>query len=67
MNLSSLTALVRSTPLLSDAERAYWLEHLPTMKPNQCERLETILNSPDEGPFASAITQFFQMLGNDNA
>ena len=56
MDIASLTQLVTTTPILSEAERTYWLEHLPTMKPEQCVELEQILNAPIELPLGSVIT-----------
>ncbi|MSR87512.1 hypothetical protein EXS70_05105 [Candidatus Peribacteria bacterium] len=64
MNLSELTQLVTGTPLLTEPERTYWLSHLPTMKPEQCSRLEQILSQPVELPFGDVITGFFQSMMN---
>ena len=62
MDLPTLTKLVRTTPILNEAERTWWLTYLPTMKPEQCERLEQILTQPINLPFGAIITNFFRGL-----
>lgn len=67
MDLAALTSLVMSSPLLTEPERAYWLQHLPGMTPGQCARLEQILNQPIELPFAGVIANVLQSITGKQA
>lgn len=67
MDLAALTSLVATTPLLTEPERAYWLQHLPTMQPEQRARLEQILNQPIELPFAGTIANMLTSLVDKHA
>ncbi len=58
MDLPSLTKLVSTTSLLTEAERTFWLEYLPTMKPEQCAKLEQILTQKIEFPFKGVVSKF---------
>ena len=62
MDLPTLIAFVSSTPLLSEAERAWWKAHLPTMMPEQCAQLEKILTQKIDLPFVGVITNFIRGL-----
>lgn len=67
MDLAVLTSLVTSSPLLTEPERAYWLQHLPTMQDEQRARLEQILNQPIELPFAGVIANVLQSITGKQA
>lgn len=59
MDLPALTKLTRETPILTEPERAFWLEHLPTMKPEQCARLEQLIAPQEDGFFEGVLKNFF--------
>ena len=43
MDLALITNKVQKSHFLTDAERSYWLEHLPTMTEAQIKELDDIL------------------------
>ena len=63
MDAAALIQLVRASALLTDAEREYWLQNLPSMTPAQCKKLEAILGAPNPLPFQAELEQYFDALG----
>ncbi len=62
MDLASLQDLVRRSSLLSDSDRKYWLENLPTMKPDHVAKLEKILAEGEQINVGEKVTAYFQVI-----
>ena len=67
MTLSSLTKKVQESRFLTEAERSYWLGHLPGMTEKQVQELDDILTQA--GSFAVDTTDedFLPILAKANA
>ena len=53
-----LEALIKKSLLLTDAEREYWLRHLPTMSEPHIAKLQKILGSPIDMPFMKQVESY---------
>ena len=62
MDLPTLQALVTRSTLLTETERKYWLGTLPTMSPEQCEKLEHILTEAEKIPLAQSVHTYYENL-----
>ena len=59
MDLAQLQALVQRSTLLSPDDRAYWLGALPTMSPQQVDKLENILSAGEEIHIEEKVKDYF--------
>ncbi len=64
---TDLLSLVNASPLLSQAEREYWREHLPRMSPEQCEKLTRILSQAKDIAWQRNPQTFLTLLKRTNA
>lgn len=62
MDLSQLQALIQKSTLITDEERAYWLQTLPTMKPEHVAKLEAILSEGETIHVDEKVHQYFSAL-----
>jgi hypothetical protein len=63
MNITALTQLVQTTPVLSQEERAYWLTHLSKLNKEQREELASTLQPSGALPFEKELTSYFDAIG----
>ena len=62
MDLAQLQALIQKSTLLTDSERAYWLETLATMKPEHVAKLEAILSEGEKIHMEDKVQQYFNAI-----
>ena len=62
MTSAELQALVTRSTLLSPADRAYWLESLPTMSPEETAKLEGILTQGEKINIGGAVKNYFSVV-----
>lgn len=67
MDTPALTQLIQNSYLLSDAQRSYWVQQLPLMKPDQKVKLEEILAGSDKMPFQQEMENYLLSLGRSLA
>ncbi len=58
MDLTALTVRVQASRLLTEAEKMYWLQHLPRMNADQIGKLEGILAEAERLPWNVNIPDF---------
>ncbi|NOS67873.1 MAG: hypothetical protein HOO67_05955 [Candidatus Peribacteraceae bacterium] len=59
MDSSQLQALIQKSTLLTETERAYWLQQLPTMTPPHIETLEAILAEGETIHIEQKVQDYF--------
>ena len=59
MYLSQLQALIQKSTLLTNDERAYWLQALPEMSPEHTAKLEAILAEGETIHIEEKVQQYF--------
>ena len=61
MDIALLAAKVQTSPLLSDAERQYWISNLPHMTPPQILKLERILTEAEGLTWNDDMQQYISL------
>jgi hypothetical protein len=61
MDLSTLSAKVQASRLLSAAEKTYWLENLPRMNGQQLQKLESILAEAENLPWNEEMQNYLSI------
>ena len=59
MDSAQLQVLIRKSSLLTEEERAYWLQNLPVMRPEHVAKLETILAEGETIHVEEKVQQYF--------
>ena len=62
MSITEIHALVERSKLLSQSERTYWLQTLPSMTPDQVAKLETILTKASQIPWTEHVQRYFSVI-----
>jgi hypothetical protein len=58
MDIQNLQSKIRSSRLLSNPERTYWLENMSKMNDDQLGKLEIILTEAEELPWNQEMQQY---------
>jgi hypothetical protein len=58
MTRTQLEELIKTSLLLTDREREYWQQKLPTMNAEQTAKLEQILSTTVQIPFLQQIEEY---------
>ncbi len=62
MDLSLLQKKVETSKLLTETERSYWTENLPTMNEQQIQKLDQILTEADGLPWQRNMQTFMTLM-----
>ena len=62
MDQQQLRTFIQNSSVLTEPERAYWLEHLNKLNPEQCNELEKILQN-GEKDLEAGLQGIFKILG----
>jgi hypothetical protein len=67
MDLQTLQTKVQTSRLLTEAERAYWLQNIPRMTPEQLKKLETILTEAEGLQWNQEMQQYLSIANKTGA
>lgn len=67
MDLSALTSKVRTSRLLTEPEREYWLSNMPRMNTEQLLKLEAILGEAEALPWNTEMQNYMSIASKPTA
>ncbi len=67
MDFPQLQALIQRSTLITNEERAYWLQTLPYMTPEHMTKLEGILTAGENIHLEDKVKQYFTAVAQSKA
>jgi hypothetical protein len=67
MQLNALAMRVQESRLLTEAEKMYWMQHLPRMNTEQISKLEGILDEAEKLPWTEQMKNYLQIATKGSA